>query len=68
MEALLIAFFPELLKLITGGIRTYIKTSQVLTPEQQDLLLAEIDDANFEATHFAKKLIRNPETGKIELV
>lgn len=68
MEALVIALFPELVKLIISGVRAYVKTSQVLTPEQQDLLLAELDKEDFAATHYAKKLVRNPETGKVELV
>lgn len=68
MEAIIIALFPEVIKLIIGGIRAYIKTSQVLTPEQQDLLLHELDKSDFEATHYAKKLVRNPETGRVELI
>lgn len=72
MEALIIAFLTEFgpvgAKLIINGIRTFIKTRKTLTLEQQEALLAELDEESFALKNYAKKLRLNVETGRIEVI
>lgn len=59
--------FPQFVQLVVGGIKTFVKTSKALTPEQQEVLLAELDEPDFEDAHFANRLVWDSETGKVEV-